>query len=140
MSAVAVFECVQRIPCNPCVEACPRGAIEALSDINDCPKVNEALCNGCGLCLTRCPGLSIVVIDSEYKPDEALLKIPYEFLPLPEAGERVAALGRDGQVLGEAAVVKTQQSQNKTSVIWLAVPKAQMMDIRNICRKEDSHE
>lgn len=140
MSAVAVFECVQRIPCNPCVEACPRGAIEALADINDCPKVNEALCNGCGLCLTRCPGLSIVVIDSEYKPDEALLKIPYEFLPLPEAGERVAALGRDGQVLGEAAVVKTQQSQNKTSVIWLAVPKAQMMDIRNICRKEDSHE
>ena len=140
MGAVAVFECVQRIPCNPCVEACPRGAIVPLEDINDCPKVNEALCNGCGLCLTRCPGLSIVVIDSEYKPDEALLKIPFEFLPLPEAGEVVTALGRDGQTLGEAVVIKTQQSQNKTSVIWLAVPKAKMMDIRNILRKEDSHE
>ncbi|VBB06195.1 Hypothetical protein LUCI_1411 [Lucifera butyrica] len=129
---VAIFECFQNIPCNPCADACPRGAIKPFTDINDCPKVNDSLCNGCGICLTVCPGLSIVVVDYSYSPDEALLKIPYEFLPLPGAGDKVTALNRTGQAAGTARVLKVQENRNKTAVIWLAVPKESVMEVRHI--------
>ncbi len=36
------------------------------------------------VCVSNCPGLSIVVVDETYSEKEALVKIPYEFLPLAE--------------------------------------------------------
>ena len=34
---VAVIECFQQIPCNPCAEACPRGAITMPGSISERP-------------------------------------------------------------------------------------------------------
>lgn len=34
---VAVIECVQEIPCNPCENACPFGAIKIGDPITNCP-------------------------------------------------------------------------------------------------------
>ncbi|QJW44353.1 hypothetical protein HA075_22045 [bacterium BFN5] len=45
----AIFECLQPIPCNPCADACPRGAI-TVKEINDCPTLDKERCNGCGIC------------------------------------------------------------------------------------------
>ena len=70
---VAVIECFQQIPCNPCAEACPRGAITMPGSISERPLFDEAKCNGCGLCVTRCPGLAIFVIDYDWSPVAALL-------------------------------------------------------------------
>ena len=81
---VAMIECFQNIPCNPCSTACRRGAIQEVSVINDLPKINHDICNGCGLCISRCPGLAIFVIDETYSEAEASISLPYEFLPLPE--------------------------------------------------------
>lgn len=131
----AVFECEQNIPCNPCVEACPRGAIRVFANINDCPSVDAALCNGCGICLTRCPGLSIFVVDQGYTDDKALLKLPYEFIPLPNPGDTVHAVDREGKIVGSASVIRSQQSQNKTAVIWITVPKELAMTVRHIKRQ-----
>jgi len=137
---VAIFECIQRIPCNPCADACPRGAI-TVKEINDCPMVDLERCNGCGLCMTHCPGLSIFVIDSTYGKDTALIKIPYEFSPLPQTNEWVDALDRQGVCVGNGQVVRVQQSPNKTSIIWLAIPQNLTMDVRNLrLRKENHHE
>ena len=55
LGPVAMAECFQKIPCNPCAAACPRGAITMKHDINDCPEVNFDLCNGCGACEYVCP-------------------------------------------------------------------------------------
>ena len=137
---IAVFECFQSIPCNPCADACPRGAI-TVKEINDCPTVDMELCNGCGVCMTHCPGLSIFVIDYNFGEDTALVKIPYEFAPLPEVNEWVDALDRQGKCIDAGQVVRVQQSPNKTSIIWLSVPKTLAMDVRNIhLRKENDHE
>lgn len=137
---VAIFECFQRIPCNPCADACPRGAI-TVQEINDCPTVDMERCNGCGLCMTQCPGLSIFVIDYTYGKDKALIKIPYEFFPLPQADEWVDALGRQGECIGIGQVIRVQQSPNKTSIIWLSIPQELAMDVRNIrLGKEEDHE
>jgi Fe-S-cluster-containing hydrogenase component 2 len=136
---VAIFECLQQIPCNPCADACPRGAI-TVKEINDCPTLDEELCNGCGVCMTHCPGLSIFVVDYNYEKDAALVKIPYEFLPLPEANDVVGALNRKGECVGRAKVVRVQKSPNKTSVIWLSVPPELAADIRAIQLEKEGND
>ena len=47
---VAVVECVQQIPCNPCESACPFHAIHIGEPITNTPKVDKETCIGCGMC------------------------------------------------------------------------------------------
>ncbi len=94
----AVIECFQKIPCNPCATSCPFGAIERGNDINELPVINWDICTGCGICVVNCPGLAIFVVDLS-QPDKAVVKLPYEFLPLPKVGETVTAIRRDGTTL-----------------------------------------
>ncbi|MDR3564904.1 MAG: 4Fe-4S binding protein [Negativicutes bacterium] len=134
---VAIIECRQNIPCNPCVDACMRGAIKPFSDINDCPELDVSRCNGCGACLAHCPGLAIFVADYSYSPTQALIKIPYEFSPVPQPGDVVEALDRAGRTVGEAEVIKIQEYKNKTRVLALAVPRELGMEVRHIRRREE---
>ena len=55
--AVACIECFQNIPCNPCEEACPRGAITVGREITGLPTLDAEKCNGCGKCVSACPAL-----------------------------------------------------------------------------------
>ena len=105
---VAVIECYQRIPCNPCYTSCRFGAIKEFEDINDRPELDFDKCTGCGQCIVNCPGLSIFIIDESYSDKEALVKMPYEFLPLPKEGSFVTALNREGAPVCRAKVVKVQ--------------------------------
>ncbi|SDD40423.1 4Fe-4S dicluster domain-containing protein [Sporomusa acidovorans] len=134
---IAIFECFQNIPCNPCVDACPQGAISIGADINERPVLDESKCNGCGICITHCPGLSIFVIDYAYAPDTALIKLPYEYWPLPATGETVDALNRQGKAVAAAEIVRVQQNKNKTNVVWVSVPKALIMEVRGIALRKE---
>lgn len=131
---VAIFECFRKIPCNPCYDACKFGAVLPFEDINDVPRVDWDKCNGCAVCVAKCPGLAIFVIDETYSPNQALLKLPYEFYPLPEKGRVVSLLDRVGQVVGTGSVVRTVSSSDKTAtpVVWVTVPKALSMTVRSI--------
>ncbi|MFZ5943879.1 MAG: 4Fe-4S binding protein [Bacillota bacterium] len=131
---VAVIECFQKIPCNPCWEACNRGAIQSMEDMNVLPELDYSKCNGCGVCATRCPGLAIFIVDASYSSTEAVVRIPYEFSPLPEPEEKVIGLNRAGEEIGEFKVLKVQKGgkQNKTALIWLVVPQELRMEVRNI--------
>lgn len=130
----AVFECFQEIPCNPCFTACKVGAVEAFEDINHIPTVHHEKCSGCGLCVSACPGLACFVIDETYSDTEVLIKIPYEFLPLPDVGQLVDALDREGNVVSKAEVIKVQSNKklDNTNVITIAVPNEVMLDVRNV--------
>lgn len=130
---VAVVECFQRIPCNPCYTACRTGAYRAFNDINDLPSIDHEKCNGCGICVSHCPGLAIFIVD-ESAPTEDVVRIPYEFLPLPQVGEVVDALDRSGATVAEAKVARVQNAPalDKTNVIWLSVPKGLGMTVRNM--------
>lgn len=138
---VAVVECYQKIPCNPCQTACPVGAINIGDDINNIPQRDEDRCGGCGICVSKCPGLAIMIVDGSKSPDTVLFRIPYEFLPLPEAGEKVIGLDRAGQPVCEAKVVKVMDlpSFDRTPVVTLEVERKYLYDFRNFRREAEAH-
>ena len=88
---VACIECVQCIPCNPCETACPQKAITVGAEITALPKLDADKCNGCGICITRCPGLAIFNLHKNYSETTSLVSFPYEYVPLPEPGRPSAA-------------------------------------------------
>lgn len=126
---VAVVECVQRIPCDPCVDVCPVDAI-SMKDINAPPVVDYDKCIGCKRCVGICPGLAIFVV--KIKDDgKGLVTLPYEFLPVPEEGKKVKVLDRKGKVVDEGMVEKVVK-QGKTWVVTVEVDESLVMTVRNI--------
>lgn len=131
---VAVIECVQEIPCDPCEAACPRGAIKIGSSITNLPVLDEDECTGCGLCISSCPGLAIFVVDLTYSAELALVSFPFEYLPLPKVGEQVSATDRAGNNVCEGKVIRIldKPKQGHTPVVSIFVPKKYAMNIRGI--------
>ncbi len=125
---VAILECVQEIPCNPCVESCPVHAI-SMKDINAPPVNDFEKCIGCTKCVGICPGLAIFVV--KVKGKKAWVTLPYEFVPVPQVGDSVNALDRTGTIRGKA-IVKKVVKQGKTMVITIETDSDLAMDIRNI--------
>jgi len=125
---VAILECIQEIPCNPCVDSCPVNAI-SMKDINAPPINDFDKCIGCGKCVGICPGLAIFVV--KVKDGRALITLPYEFLPVPKVGDRVKALDREGNIRGDG-VIKRVVKNGKTMVITVETREDLAMDIRNI--------
>ena len=132
--AVAIVECFQEIPCNPCVKACKRGAITMPHGINDIPVVDFDLCNGCSLCISMCPGLAIFVVDKAWSDLLARVLIPYEYLPVPEVGQFVTGLDRAGKELGSFEVIRVNSGglKNKTWTVSVAVPQDLAMVLRGV--------
>lgn len=129
-----VYECYQEIPCNPCESSCPTKAVYIGEDINNIPCIDYGLCNGCGICVSRCPGLAIFVVDEGYAPGYGKVLIPWEYLPLPEKGSVVTAVGRDGKEVCPAEVVEVRnvRNQDRTAVIGLKVPVEKVNLVRGI--------
>jgi Fe-S-cluster-containing hydrogenase component 2 len=125
---VAIVECVQRIPCNPCVDSCPVNAI-SMEDINAPPVVDYDKCIACGKCIGICPGLAIFVV--KIKDNRALVSLPFEFLPIPEVGQKVKALDRTGQVVCDG-IIKRVVKAKKTMAITVEVDEKFAMIVRNI--------
>ena len=126
---VAIIECVQEIPCNPCVNACPFGAI-SMEDLNALPKIDYDKCVGCGRCVSVCPGLAIFLVKIE--GENGFVTLPYEMLPIPKVGEVVKVLDREGKVVGKGKIVKVRV-ENKTGIITVKVDRNLIMEVRNIC-------
>ena len=128
-----VFECFQEIPCNPCSTSCRFGAVLPMEDINRTPEVNTDNCTGCAVCVSKCPGLAAFVIDETYAPGKVLIKMPYEMLPVPEKGDIVDALDREGKAVAEGEVVSvvSGKSTDRTNVIGILVDQSLIYDVRN---------
>lgn len=142
-----VMECTQNIPCNPCQDACPKGCISIGKNITALPVVaRDAQCIGCGMCVAACSGQAIFLVNEDVGDGWATVTMPYEFLPLPEAGETGTALGRDGRPVCQAQVVdvKTAKAFDQTALLTIKVPADMAMRARfykhtdqDVCRKTD---
>ena len=128
-----VMECTQNIPCNPCQDACPKGCITIGENITSLPIIDlDKICIGCGMCVASCPGQAIFLVDEDFEEKYASVMIPYEFLPLPEKGEKGKAMDRSGKVVCEAEVigVKTAMLFDHTNLLTIKVPKNMAMKAR----------
>lgn len=131
---VAVVECYKEIPCNPCQTACKFNAIFVGEDINNIPVLISDNCTGCAICLSKCPGLAIMVVDGSKSKEYVQIKIPYEFIPLPKVGDVVKGLDREGQYIADVKVVNIMnpKSFDKTPIITVEVDRKFLYDLRNI--------
>jgi len=137
---VPIIECVEEIPCTPCYEICPTKAI-TMKNLNDIPKLDPEKCTGCLLCAQVCPGLAIFPTHF-HKEGFARVYIPYEFLPLPEVGEEVIVLNREGKEVGEGRVffvLPREKSRGDTPLVGVEVPREIAFETRHIkvMRNED---
>ncbi len=135
---VAVIECVQEIPCNPCESACKFGAIKIGTPITNLPKIQEDNCTGCGVCVSKCPGLAIFIVNKAYSDTEATVSFPYEYFPTPAEGEEWEAVNRQGVVQCKGKIVKVMNPKafDRTPVVTVAIPKEFADEVRSVKRKK----
>ena len=129
---VAVPECPQEIPCTPCAEICPVGAISMLNP-NAKPLVDYDKCIGCSLCVQICPGLAFFMI--AYRGELARVTMPYELFPIPKRGDEVTLLNRRGEVVGTGKVVLViprDKSVGDTPVLTVEIPVNLAWDVRAV--------
>ena len=122
-----VIECTQNIPCNPCQTACRKGCISIGDNITSLPiSVKGSECVDCGMCVASCSGQAIFLVKENEDEGTAEITIPYEFLPLPEVGDKGSALSRSGQKICEAEItrVRTSKAYDGTNLVTMKVPTA----------------
>jgi Fe-S-cluster-containing hydrogenase component 2 len=126
---VAFIECPQEIPCNACVHSCKFDAV-LMDNINAPPKMDYDACTGCMRCIRVCPGLAIFML--EIKDDMGRVTMPYEFLPVPEKGETVKLLNREGKEVGEGTVtwVLPPERNEGTALVTVEMNKDLIYEVR----------
>lgn len=99
-----VINCVQEIPCNPCEVVCPKDAIKIGDPITNVPEYVGG-CIGCEICVAKCPGLAITLVD--WRKGDPIVSVPFEFEPEYhfKVGDMVDVTDREGNLLGKAEVV-----------------------------------
>jgi len=136
--SVAVIECVQCIPCNPCEASCVQKAIVIGNPIINLPVLDEEKCVGCGICVSKCPGLAIFIVNKKGSEETATVSFPYEYIPIPKEGETVRAVNRKGEYVCDAKVVKIMnpKSFDRTPVVTIEIPLSEADSVRSIERRK----
>ena len=128
------IECIEEIPCNPCETSCPQGALMVGSPITNLPVIDRGICTLCGLCIPACPGLAITI--KSIQGDKARIRFPWEYLPLPLAGQEAEMVDRSGRVLcaGRILAVGNPSRNNRTAVVTAEFPREFANEVISIRR------
>ncbi len=128
------IECIEEIPCNPCETSCPQGALTVGNPITNLPVIDREKCTLCGLCIPACPGLAITI--KSVQGEVARIRFPWEYLPMPMAGQEVEMVDRSGQVLcaGRIIALGNPVRNNRTAVVTAEFPREFVENIVSIRR------
>ena len=139
---VPIFDCLENIPCTPCRDVCPTGAVVMKSMI-DKPRVIWEKCTGCTLCAQACPGLAITIVWMNFgktrlkgrKDAEnlALVAVPYELLPLPKRGDKVRVYDRANRYICDGEVYSVIKSPKfGTVLVNVLVPRHCALEVKHV--------
>lgn len=129
-----IADCLYGFACNPCVFACPHGAIEKNST-STVPTIDYEKCIGCMDCVYQCPGLAIF----GYIPKTNKVLLPIEY----HADEKseVFLVNNQGEKVAEGIINKILKKPNKTNVARVDVQNfyegTKLTDIRGFIVKEN---
>ena len=84
------------------------------------------------MCVASCSGQAIFLVDEDCGDGTATVTLPYEFLPLPQEGDKGYGLSRKGEKVCEATVVsvKSLKAFDHTNLLTMRVPKEYAMKAR----------
>ncbi len=138
-----LIRCVQEIPCDPCVEACPQNLISIKGSILVNPEF-EGECQGCGRCVLACPGLAIQLVINDYDPsgEKALVMVPFEFTEeVTPLGSEVITTGMEGEVIGKGRVIAilNRDDQNRRRLLLIEAPAADKLDVAGFRIRNPEH-
>lgn len=131
---VAVVDCREEIPCDPCEEACARGAIMVGEEICAPPRFDPRRCDGCGRCVALCPGMAIFLLDRSGGDGRARVTVPYEMGGDIGAGREMWAVDGDGNPLGRCEVVGVRRvgGRTGTSLVTVEVEEGRALKVRGV--------
>jgi len=132
--AVAVVDCREEIPCNPCEQACRKGAIVVGDDICEPPRFEPDLCDGCGRCVSLCPGMAVFLLDRSAGAGKARITVPYEMQDELEKGDEAWAMDGEGKPLGKGKIMKTAKMGrgDRTVLVTIEVPEEWALKVRGV--------
>ena len=104
-----IMDCTYGFACNPCVFACPYGAISK-SSTSTVPMVDYDKCTGCMSCVYQCPGLAIF----GYNTQTDTIFFPTEHFV--EEKTEVFLVDNTGKIVGEGILEKIIKKPNKTNL------------------------
>jgi len=129
-----MIRCIQEIPCNPCVDSCPRNSIAISGDSIVNNPVFEGDCIGCTNCVAVCPGLAISLMMPDYDTEAqtSLLVLPYELETKDLAlGRSVQTTDMEGNAVGRGTIVafRTSNIDEKRKIVSIEVPRADAFNV-----------
>lgn len=130
-----IIRCVQEIPCNPCVDSCPKGSIK-IDDhtIMGLPHF-QGECIGCMQCVTSCPALAVTLVLPSEEKKMSRVVIPYELSrDLISAGREVTTVDMDAEVVGRGEIAEFREApgDNKRLLVTLEVPQSDAEKVAGI--------
>ncbi|MFP3985528.1 MAG: ribosome biogenesis/translation initiation ATPase RLI [Candidatus Bathyarchaeia archaeon] len=125
MVRIAVLDtdrCKPKRCTRECYRFCPkvRSKVEAIIFEEDKPRVVEALCVGCGICVKKCPYKALTIVNL---PDELEAECSHRFgpntfklfrLPTPSQGTVLGLLGQNG--IGKSTAIKILSGEIKINL------------------------
>jgi ferredoxin len=131
---VAVVDCREEIPCNPCEEACRRGAIVVGEDICAPPRYDPDSCDGCGRCVALCPGMAVFLLDRSGGDGKAHITVAYEMREDMKVGAEAWAMDGEGKPLGRGKIIRATNMGGKggTALVTLEVPEVWALKVRGV--------
>jgi len=136
---VAVIECIEEIPCNPCSAVCPVKAIQKETLCTPSVVLTDK-CSGCTKCVGVCPGLAI--FNQMIKDGKGYVTMPYEIMPAPKVGDKATMYDRAGEEVGVGTIVQpTYQTKGDSYPRWIVTVEMddpdQSYDVRAIKIRRD---
>jgi Fe-S-cluster-containing hydrogenase component 2 len=118
---IAIIECIEEIPCNPCETVCPRKAITVGAPITSLPRIDLEKCTGCAICVAACPGQAIYIKDYFCSEGKSSISFPFEYLPLPQKGDIVKVADRLGNPLCDGLVTRVVENERNDRTVVVTV-------------------